>query len=306
MKVSIITPCYNSASYIKNTIASVQSQTISDWEMIVVDDGSTDNSAEIIQQISLLDNRIKLVQKANGGSASARNLGLSIAQGEYIQFLDADDTIAHDKLEHQIPFMETEGLDVSYTDFRMTNPDGTVDENLMGHTFNLSKLLIGWGPLGTIPPHTFLYKHDFLKKHKISFTTEIREREDWDFHIKIFSARPRVKRIIGYCGAYYFRCPTGKTSDGDLEKIRRGNLRFLTYKIHKLHGYKRLALLIRLSTELWFLLLSTIKYQIWGQLRLLNTFKQSWRTRLQLISAIVLLPIAMAVIIIYLINTRLR
>ena len=306
MKVSIITPCYNSASYIKDTIASVQAQTISDWEMIVVDDGSTDNSAEIIQQISLLDNRVKLVQKANGGSASARNLGLSHAQGEYIQFLDADDTIAHDKLERQMLFMETGGLDVSYTDFRMTNPDGSTDEDLMGHTFNLSKLLIGWGPLGTIPPNTFLYKHDFLKRYKISFTTEIREREDWDFHIKIFSARPRVKRMTGYCGAYYFRCPTGKTTGGSLEKVRRGNLRFLSYKIHKLHGYKRLALLIRLSTELWFLLLSTIKYRIWEQMNLLTTFKQSWRTMLQLASAIMLMPIAMVVIIIYLINTRLR
>ena len=102
MKVSIITPCYNAAPYIETTISSVQQQTLSDWEMIIVDDGSTDNSAEIIRQIAQHDLRIKLTQKENGGSASARKLVLSIAQGEYIQFLDADDRLDKNKLQLQI------------------------------------------------------------------------------------------------------------------------------------------------------------------------------------------------------------
>ena len=70
VKVSIITPCYNAALYITRTINSVQNQTISDWEMIVIDDGSTDNSAEIVKTIAKEDPRIKLFQKENGGSAS--------------------------------------------------------------------------------------------------------------------------------------------------------------------------------------------------------------------------------------------
>ena len=85
MKVSIITPSYNSALYIKNTIASVQAQTLRDWEMIIVDDGSIDNSADIIRDIAINDSRIKLIQKENGGSASARNVGLKQAKGDYIQ-----------------------------------------------------------------------------------------------------------------------------------------------------------------------------------------------------------------------------
>ena len=82
VKVSIITPCYNAAPYITRTINSVQNQTISDWEMIIVDDGSIDNSADIVKDFASKDARIKLLQKENGGSASARNMGLSIAQGE--------------------------------------------------------------------------------------------------------------------------------------------------------------------------------------------------------------------------------
>ena len=116
MKVSIITPSYNSALHIKNTIASVQAQTLRDWEMIIVDDGSTDNSAEIVTEISQTDSRVKLIQKENGGTASARKLGLEVAQGDYVQFLDADDSITKDKLQLQIAFMEDNQLDVSYTD----------------------------------------------------------------------------------------------------------------------------------------------------------------------------------------------
>lgn len=262
MKVSIITPCYNAAPYIATTIASVQQQTLSDWEMIIVDDGSTDNSADIVTRISQEDNRIKLIQKENGGSASARNLGLTIATGEYIQFLDADDTIAPDKLARQTALMDREYLDLSYTDFRIVDADGTTLPLLKGYRFNLYKLLVGWGPLGTIPPHAFLYKHEFIRKNHICFTTEIREREDWDFHIKTFSCAPRVQRIKEYCGAYYFRCPTGKTTNGSLSKLTQGTLKYLIYKIHTTKGFRKLLLYIRLSFEMITLGLGMARKQI--------------------------------------------
>jgi glycosyltransferase involved in cell wall biosynthesis len=119
MKISIITPCYNAEPYIARTIQSVQNQTITDWEMIIIDDGSIDNSVEIVKDIACNDQRIKLFQKENGGSASARNMGLALAQGEFIQFLDADDTIEPTKIERQITLMEQELLDVTYSDYCM-------------------------------------------------------------------------------------------------------------------------------------------------------------------------------------------
>ena len=85
---------------------------------------STDNSADIVQQFSNKDPRIKLVQKANGGTASARKLGLEHATGEYIQFLDADDSIDTDKLSIQVRFMQQHSLDVSYTDWCMIDTNG--------------------------------------------------------------------------------------------------------------------------------------------------------------------------------------
>ncbi|MBR5327508.1 MAG: glycosyltransferase family 2 protein [Paludibacteraceae bacterium] len=262
MKVTIITPCYNSAQYIGGTIHSVQQQTISDWELIIVDDGSTDNSTEVVTKIAENDSRIKLIRKENGGSASARNMGLSIAQGEYIQFLDADDTIDSQKLEKQCRIMDELQLDVTYTDHSISYPDGTIDPQIKGYTFNLSKLLMGWGVFGTIPLHAFLYKRSFLQENNILNTSQVKEREDWEFHIKVFSTKPKAQRIKGYCGADYFRCPTGKASSGSITKLKLGTTKYLLYKIKEVRGCKRLLLLLRLALELIDIVLHKVRKKV--------------------------------------------
>ena len=104
--VSIITPCYNGAKYVSETIESVISQTYVDWEMIIVDDGSKDNSVEIIKTYSEKDNRIQLVQQPNGGSSVARNKGISLCRGQYIALLDADDLWDSTFLEKQINYLK--------------------------------------------------------------------------------------------------------------------------------------------------------------------------------------------------------
>jgi glycosyltransferase involved in cell wall biosynthesis len=293
MKISIITPCYNAEPYIARTIQSVQNQTITDWEMIIIDDGSIDNSVEIVKDIACNDQRIKLFQKENGGSASARNMGLALAQGEFIQFLDADDTIEPTKIERQITLMEQELLDVTYSDYCMVNEDGT-HEDKKGHTFNLFKLLIGWGLFGTIPFHAFIYRHEFLRQNKILSSSEIREREDWDFHIKVFSATTRIQRLKGYCGAHYYRTPTGKTSCGSISKIKVGTIKYLIFKIKHIKGYKQLLLLLRLSTELIeVFLISLRKYMDIKLVRPLF-FNQKENIKLFLLT-LVLLPISLPI-----------
>ena len=100
------------------------------------------------------------------------------------------------------------------------------------------------------------------------------------------------------------KSPTGKTTCGDLGKQRAGTLRFLAFEIKQQRGYKRLLLSLRLSVELCFLFLSTIKYQIWEQLKLLAIFKQSLFTIFELAIAFLLLPIALGIIVVYLFYTR--
>lgn len=104
--VSIITPCYNGAKYISETIDSVIAQTYPKWEMLIVDDGSKDNSADIVREYEAKDERIHLIQQKNAGSAAARNNGIRQCNGQYIALLDADDLWKPDFLKKQIAFMK--------------------------------------------------------------------------------------------------------------------------------------------------------------------------------------------------------
>ncbi|GAB6066988.1 hypothetical protein JCM13664_03060 [Methylothermus subterraneus] len=90
-QISVIMPCHNAAAYVAEAIGSVRTQTFQDWELIVVDDGSSDASAEIVTRLAQEDGRIRLLRQENQGPYPARNLGLRHARGEYVAFLDADD-----------------------------------------------------------------------------------------------------------------------------------------------------------------------------------------------------------------------
>lgn len=115
--VSIITPNYNGAQFIVETIHSVQAQTYTNWEMIIVDDCSTDNSVSIIRGMMENDPRILLIQlpTRSGGPAHPRNVALDCARGEYVAFLDSDDIWHPQKLELQIAYMQQVGVAVSST-----------------------------------------------------------------------------------------------------------------------------------------------------------------------------------------------
>ena len=102
-KVSVVIPTYNSARFIVETLESVFAQTYRDYEVIVVDDGSTDNTKEVLKPYM---SRIRYIYKENGGPASARNVGIKNARGEYIAFLDSDDLWLPEKLEKQIRYFE--------------------------------------------------------------------------------------------------------------------------------------------------------------------------------------------------------
>ena len=122
--VSIITPCYNSSKFLQQTVDSVLNQTFTDWEWLITDDKSTDNSVEIIRKVN--DERIKLtVAEKNGGAGHARNLSLEKATGRFITFLDADDFWEPNFLEEMVSFMKKENAELAYSNY------SRCDENLI-------------------------------------------------------------------------------------------------------------------------------------------------------------------------------
>lgn len=122
-QVSIITPCYNASRFISQTIDSVLTQTFTDWEMIIVDDGSKDDSSDIVEKYVKKDSRIRLIRQPNGGSANARNHGIREATGRYIALLDADDLWLPQFLEKQIEFMKEKNAICVYSSYKR------IDEN---------------------------------------------------------------------------------------------------------------------------------------------------------------------------------
>ena len=124
--VSIITPSFNSSKYIKETVDSVLSQTYENWELIIVDDGSKDSSANIIQDLTNSDTRIKgFFFDKNIGAAEARNVAIQQAKGKYIAFLDSNDLWELEKLEKQISFMQTEDIAFSFSTYQPMSEDGS-------------------------------------------------------------------------------------------------------------------------------------------------------------------------------------
>ena len=123
--VSIITPSYNSSKFIKDCVASVFSQTYKNWEMIIVDDCSKDNSKEIISELSTKDKRIKpIFLEKNVGAAEARNTAIRQSKGKYVAFLDSDDLWNPKKLEKQLSFMNKNEIVFSYTNYQLMSENG--------------------------------------------------------------------------------------------------------------------------------------------------------------------------------------
>ncbi|OIK10460.1 glycosyl transferase [Bacillus sp. MUM 116] len=125
--ISIITPSYNASKVINKTIESVLMQTYQKWEMIIVDDCSTDDTPEILKRYAEEDDRIRVIfAKENGGAAIARNLALKHAQARYIAFLDSDDCWKLDKLERQLTFMQKNDYAFTFTGYEFISNDGVL------------------------------------------------------------------------------------------------------------------------------------------------------------------------------------
>lgn len=196
--VSIIVPVYNVSTYLSRCIDSILIQSYSNWELILVDDGSSDGSDLICDEYAKKDTRIRVFRKINGGVSSARNLGLAKAIGEWITFVDADDRIEKEYLLEQINRMNSPNVVmtiVGQNGMTKNNESNVIIETVSEH---LKKVLEQdnvryevWGRM---------YKTEFLKK--IKFNTNLRIGEDFIFNLQyLMEAKGMVVSILSplYC-----------------------------------------------------------------------------------------------------------
>lgn len=173
--VSIITPSYNSEQFIAATITSVIGQTHEDWELIIVDDGSTDNTCNIVLGFSKNDNRIKLIkQPKNLGTGVARNTAIKAAQGNYIAFLDADDVWKPNKLETQLAYMKSNNTAICFSSYELINEQGESLNKIIEVLPELTyQKQLKCNYIGNL---TGIYNVDVLGK---IYMPEIKKRQDW-------------------------------------------------------------------------------------------------------------------------------
>lgn len=179
--VSIITPLYNSEKYVAETIDSVLAQTYQNWEMIVIDDCSTDKGPEIVDEYCRIDSRIKLLKNSsNSGGAITRNNGIEFASGRFIAFLDSDDLWKPNKLEVQISFMINNIIEFSYCDYDVIDSRSieTGEKRIAPKILNYNTAL----PVNRIGCLTAIY--DAVIIGKVYFPI-IRKRQDYALWLKI-------------------------------------------------------------------------------------------------------------------------
>lgn len=175
--VTVVVPCYNHAQYLPEAVESVVSQTLTDWEIIIVNDGSPDATSHVTRE--LIDKypgrRIRLLERKNGGLAQARNAGIRVAAGTYILPLDADDRIEPTMLEKTVALLESDpGIGVAYTD---VTHFGTAEKTVQAAEFDFKKLC-----LGNQLSYCSLFRREIWEQVG-GYRSWLFGYEDWDFWI---------------------------------------------------------------------------------------------------------------------------
>lgn len=177
--ISVIIPVYNAENFISETITSVINQSHTNWELILIDDGSTDQSADIIKSFLQKDARVSYYYQENSGVSAARNNGISKSQGTYISFLDADDCWKKDNLKIRLTLFNNE-VDWVYGSTELIDKDGNcLNQVIEGNDQNILDSLLTWNGQVITAPSTITIKSKCV--HKIKFDTNLSTAADQDF-----------------------------------------------------------------------------------------------------------------------------
>lgn len=187
--VSIIMPVYNSEKYIERAIKSVIKQTYKNWELIIVNDGSTDSSKQICEKYSRNDKRIKVINKNNEGVSIARNYGINNSQGKYIMFLDSDDFYEENMIEEMYKIMTINEVDIVKANYKIINKDKIINnkEYIIEKLYNkqdITKELIDL--LLTEKIHCYLWLLMLKREIVVNFNSKLHIFEDANFYLETF------------------------------------------------------------------------------------------------------------------------
>lgn len=192
--VTVIIPAYNYGHFVSETLASVHAQTYQNWECIVVDDGSTDDTSAVLSKFSRNESRVKIIRQENKGLAEARNTGIAHSTGEYLQFLDADDLLEPKKLERQIEFLERhKDVDIVYADVRYFRT-GNREELLFSQALENAPWVVplsakGKDVLMSLLRNNFMVVSSALLRRSVVtdvglFDGGVKGVEDWDYWLR--------------------------------------------------------------------------------------------------------------------------
>lgn len=233
--ISVIISCFNYAHFLPEALNSILNQTYINWECIIVDDGSTDNTKEVAQSYVQKDRRFKYIYQKNQGLSMARNTGVENATGEYIQFLDADDFISFEKFVIQLKFFNlNSSADIAYSEYLC------FDNENRNKTWTYSRVELGsdagydfatnWEKDLSIPIHCFLYKKSCFDLWEGFDTTLIYGKEDWDLHIKFALCNAKYVFTKGIM-AFYRVSATSMVRNTD--KMTQGKMKLFKKYIFK-------------------------------------------------------------------------
>lgn len=203
-KVSIIVPIYNDEKYLHECIESIREQTHENLEIILINDGSIDNSKLILSEFEKKDKRVIVVNKKNTGVSNTRNIGLNIATGEYICFSDADDYLSNDYVEYLLKIIVCENADIALTskifgNFSLKQSKKIVTTVVTSEKATLDILMYKI-PIGV---YSKMFRKEFLKKNSIRFLENLFMGEGFNFNVDAFQRANRV--CISNRKIYYYR-----------------------------------------------------------------------------------------------------
>ena len=245
-RVSIIMPVYNSEKYLPDAIQSVLNQTYTNWELIVIDDCSTDSSFNYVKQIAATHTQIIPLQlPTNSGAAVARNLGIDYANGKYIAFLDADDLWLPEKLKIQVDFMEKNNSAISCTFYAVLNEAGQPTNKIITAPPKITyKQLLKNNTIGCL---TAMYNVLVCGKQKMPL---IRKRQDYGLWLNILKAGHTAETIPEVLAQYR----TGADS------LSGNKLKVLSYNWELLRKHQQLSFFSAAYYFSCFLWNKTFKY----------------------------------------------